>query len=46
MAEHDPLEQILKAIRLLEDDKTGKITFYNIKKIIKEIWANIMDNEI
>lgn len=46
MAEHVTLEQIIKAIILFEDDKTGKITFYNIKKIIKEIWANIMDNEI
>ncbi|XP_025410234.1 caltractin [Sipha flava] len=46
MAEKDSREEIIKAFKLFDDNSTGKITFYNLKRIAQELGENIADEEL
>ena len=46
IAERDPLEEIRKAFQLFDEDKSGKITLRNLKKIAREIGENMGDDEL
>jgi len=46
MADKDSREEIIKAFKLFDDNCTGKITFYNLKRIAQELGENIADEEL
>ncbi|XP_057659057.1 uncharacterized protein LOC130895645 [Diorhabda carinulata] len=46
MSEKDSKEDLLKAFRLFDEEKSGYITFYNLKTIVTELNENLTDEEI
>lgn len=46
MSEKEQIEQIRMAFEMLDDDKTGKVTFRNLKRIAKELGETLTDQEI
>lgn len=46
MNDEEGQNEILRAFRLFDDDKTGKISFRNLKRVIVELGEDMNDEEI
>lgn len=46
MAEREQIDQIQMAFEMLDDDRTGRISFRNLKRVAKELGENLTEQEI